>query len=453
MFGEESVTSDEVCGANASSMREPRESVSAEVREIDRALRRLARRQATLDVELLAWLRRAEDENVWPKLGYVHALEYLEEVFAFAPRTATDRLRVANELGELPKIEKALATGELGYGAVRELTRVATAETEEAWLAEARGKRLRDVERMVAGRKKGDGPDAKPDPNRIRHGLWLELDGESMAAWRQMRAMLEDELGEKLDDRMVVLEVARRCLAGADAQQGDKGQQGDDGSPDAAAPSDEHASTPGTKHSSRPTHVQHSMRCPDCRRGWQLGAGEAIEISANALAEIECDAVIVDEESGGRAAWAIPPATRRKVIMRDHGRCQVPGCRAARFLAVHHIVHREAGGTNDEWNLIVLCFGHHKLHHDGILEIAGRAPDAVRFIRNGVELLPAGRLPPQVRGLADSREREQVPVPRPANHNAELAIGTLTRLGFKRSQAKCAVEAACAPGARRVSRT
>ena len=470
MFGEQYVSNGEDCGASAMAMRDPREardSVSEEIREIDRALRRIARRQATLDVDLLAWLRRAEDENIWPKLGYVHALEYLEEVFAFAPRTAIDRLRVANELGDLPQIEKALAAGELAYGAVRELTRVATAETEGAWLAEARGKRLRDVERMVAGRKKGDAPDAKPDPNRIRHGLWLELDGEAMAAWRQMRAMLDDELGEKLDDRMVVLEVARRCLAGDLAGGGIDGSadggidracrshEDCDGSHESDVPHEPGASAEPQaerhrevmKRSPRPMQMQHSIRCPDCRRGWQLGAGEAIEISATALAEIECDAVIVDDENGGRAAWTIPPATRRKVIMRDHGRCQVPGCRAARFLAVHHIVHREDGGTNDEWNLIVLCFGHHKLHHDGILEMSGRAPDRVRFVRNGVELPPAGGLPAHIELLGDRREeREAVRLRRVANQNVELATVALETLGFTAREAKRAVEAACVHG-------
>ncbi|HTE53339.1 MAG TPA: HNH endonuclease signature motif containing protein, partial [Kofleriaceae bacterium] len=51
----------------------------------------------------------------------------------------------------------------------------------------------------------------------------------------------------------------------------------------------------------------------------------------------------------GRAAPAasqsIPPRIRREVWRRDHGRCRVPGCRAARFLEVHHIVPRALGGA------------------------------------------------------------------------------------------------------------
>src|SRR4051812_47899858 len=93
--------------------------------EIDRALRRLAKRRATLDVEEARWLRMGEEQNAWSKLGYVHALEYLEHVFGYAPRTACERLRVANELGELPELESALEAGELNFSVVRELTRVA----------------------------------------------------------------------------------------------------------------------------------------------------------------------------------------------------------------------------------------------------------------------------------------------------------------------------------------
>src|SRR4051812_44804281 len=71
--------------------------------DIDRALRLLAQHRAVLDVEEARWLRVADQQKVWPQLGYVHAHEYLEDVFGYAPRTATERLRVAHDLGELPE--------------------------------------------------------------------------------------------------------------------------------------------------------------------------------------------------------------------------------------------------------------------------------------------------------------------------------------------------------------
>src|SRR5213075_1826202 len=116
MFGEQSITTS---FDSTWSQRAPRE----RHREIDRELRRIAALHSGLDVEEARWLRAAEADSSWKKLGYVHGLEYLEDVFGYRPRTAKERLRVARELGELPELEEALASGELNYSVVRELSR------------------------------------------------------------------------------------------------------------------------------------------------------------------------------------------------------------------------------------------------------------------------------------------------------------------------------------------
>jgi len=48
-------------------------------------------------------------------------------------------------------------------------------------------------------------------------------------------------------------------------------------------------------------------------------------------------------------------------------------------LEVHHIKHREHGGSNDPSNLCVLCSGCHARHHDGALRVSGTAPDHLVF--------------------------------------------------------------------------
>src|SRR5690606_37631610 len=53
---------------------------------------------------------------VWRKLGFSTALEYLEDVFGYAPRTAMERLRVARELAELPALEAELRSDRLLLG-------------------------------------------------------------------------------------------------------------------------------------------------------------------------------------------------------------------------------------------------------------------------------------------------------------------------------------------------
>jgi hypothetical protein len=358
---------------------------------------------------------------------------------------------VARELAELPQLEAALASGEIKFGVVRELTRVATPETVAEWLEKARGRRLREVEQMVAGRKKGDGPETRPDPNRIKHRLWLELDGESMAAWRQMRMTFEEELGARLDDRTFVLELARRYREDAlqasandevcdDTIDGERyGERNEDRDGGGGAGTDD------KRRSCRPTTMIHISTCRDCRRSWQHGAGRAIVITTTALEHAQCDAIIVDDEKGERAAWTIPPATKRLVMERDQWCCQVPGCRAARFLDVHHIIHREHGGTNDAWNLLTLCSGHHRLHHDGLLQIQGRAPDQLEFSRRGMPLLAAAGLE-RPTAVFRSPPTGRVPVARASNENVELAKAALQQLGFKAPVAKRAVEEACAAG-------
>ena len=56
-------------------------------------------------------------------------------------RQTEERLRVVKALAELPALEQALASGQLHFSHVRELSRVATAETECAWIDWATGRR------------------------------------------------------------------------------------------------------------------------------------------------------------------------------------------------------------------------------------------------------------------------------------------------------------------------
>src|SRR5262249_19685382 len=90
-------------------------------------------------------------------------------VDAAGARLENDRSRIAIDreartLGELTELSDALGRGELAFSAVRELTRVATAETEGAWIDPARDKNLRQIEELVAGHRPGDLPDQPGDP-------------------------------------------------------------------------------------------------------------------------------------------------------------------------------------------------------------------------------------------------------------------------------------------------
>ena len=169
---------------DATDTRAPGDSHDAPVdwQSVDRALRTIARRRAALDADEARWLRAAEALQIWLPLGMVSALDYLERVLGYRPRSAQDRLRVARALGTLPQLTAALAQGELAFSAVRELTRVATPATEDAWRAAATGKNLRQIEDLVADHRPGDRPEDPPDPEARVHVVAVRTRGRDLRA-------------------------------------------------------------------------------------------------------------------------------------------------------------------------------------------------------------------------------------------------------------------------------
>jgi HNH endonuclease/Holliday junction resolvase RuvA-like protein len=317
-------------------------------RTVDRALRKIALRRSALDAEEARWLREAETCQVWRPLGMVSALDYMERVLGYAPRTAQDRLRVARALGTLPRLTESLARGDLAFSAIRELTRVATPATEAAWRDAAIGKNLRQVEELVADHRPGDHPDDPPDPQARIHVVRLELSAGTYALLRQARGVVDEEHGRHLSDDELVAVLCRAVIDVA----------------------------PTSETTGRARFQVAVTVCERCRQGWQDAAGARIAISAAAVERAMCDAQHVGSIDGAapeRAYQDIPPSVARFVWRRDRGRCRAPGCRSARGLEIHHLVHRADGGSHDVQNLALLCSACHMAHHEGRLTFSGTA--------------------------------------------------------------------------------
>lgn len=161
--------------------------------EVDRRLREYARHRASLDAAEAFDLLRAEQLKLHVLHGFATMYEYLERVLGYGPHAARERMRVARTLARLPQTTAALARGALAYSAVRELTRVATAETEASWLAAAEGKAVNEIERMVAGHQPGDEPEDPTHPDLRPRVVRIELPPEVYALWRQARSRVATE--------------------------------------------------------------------------------------------------------------------------------------------------------------------------------------------------------------------------------------------------------------------
>src|SRR4051794_37114378 len=101
--------------ATATCARENPHEAQVDWQSVDRALRTIARRRAAFDADEARWLREAEALQIWHPLGMVSALDYMERVLGYGPRSAQDRLRVARALGTLPQLTAALAQGEFSF--------------------------------------------------------------------------------------------------------------------------------------------------------------------------------------------------------------------------------------------------------------------------------------------------------------------------------------------------
>jgi hypothetical protein len=90
--------------------------------------------------------------------------------------------------------------GNLSFSGARELTRIVTPETQQAWLDAAEDKSSRQIEEMVRGHKPGDLPADAPDPSLRTKVLRFEVKLSTAALERQAKKQLEKERGERLDD-------------------------------------------------------------------------------------------------------------------------------------------------------------------------------------------------------------------------------------------------------------
>jgi uncharacterized protein DUF222 len=321
----------------------------ADCRSVHARLAEIASARSALDASEAELLLAADELQIWRAYGQPTLAAYLELTLGYGPHASNERLRVARELRELPQLHTALAAGRLHFSAVRELTRVATRETEHAWIAEATGKTVRQVEQAVAGHIKGDLPDDPADPDTAPRHVGFELTPATIAAFRAMRKQLDSECGERLTDDQLFQIVTRRALE------------------------------PATAAESPPAAQVALMVCPSCKAATADGAGMIADITPAQRDAAMCDAELLGdvEREPERVRKTITPRLRRQVFARDRHRCTVPGCRSARNLDIHHVQFRSHGGSHEIWNITIQCSAHHALLHEGKLRVWGKAPDLV----------------------------------------------------------------------------
>jgi hypothetical protein len=131
------------------------------------------------------------------------------------------------------------------------------------------------------------------------------------------------------------------------------------------------ARRPHGHHTTVVMHLDVKERAAALHLGPLLSEADRRFLDCDATCEVwfERDGQVI---GSGRATRLINRRLRRALEHR-HPTCAVPGCGATRGLHAHHIRHWEDGGPTELSNLVLVCPYHHRLHHRGVITIAGPA--------------------------------------------------------------------------------
>ncbi len=375
--------------------------------DLDRLGDEIAELSAHLDAataRLLDLIREFDARGGWNN-GFRSCAAWLTWRVGLAPGAAREHVRVARALGTLPRLAQALALGELSYSKVRELTRVATPETEERLLAVGRAGTAEHVERIVRGWRWMDGKAEAREAARQHASRTLQVYPDADGTVR-IRGRLTPEAGALL---MKALAAARESLY----------QQSREHEPDADPPTMEqqqadalallaetalhHELDPGTpgERYQVVVHVDADVLA-DADAPGQSALEDGVRVPAGTSQRLACDAsrVVMRHDAEGRVVEVgartrtIPPALRRAMHHRDRG-CRFPGC-GVRFGQGHHIRHWAHGGPTTLSNLALLCSRHHRAVHEEGFQVERQADGELRFRRANGEVLPDVPRPPEV---------------------------------------------------------
>ncbi len=307
--------------------------------------------------------------------GDISAGTWIGRTCGMSKNSADDRLCVGEQLRSLPKIAAALGSGEISYQSTSVLChlREQLGETrdlfdEDEMLELARQNSVHDLIKLCRVAWHVANPDgffteAEADFSRRRLHISQMPDGMYL-----IDGVLDPVCGAAL--RKALEPLAKRM--GPDDHRARSQRMAD-----SVGELVHHAMDQGTlpRRNGVKPHVTVTTTLEGLKN--EMGAPPAdvelsLPLSTRTLERISCDSTIsrvlladsmvVDV---GRATRVVSAPTRRALGQRDKG-CRWPGCdRQVNWSTPHHIVAWARGGPTRLSNLVMLCFFHHRLVHEG----------------------------------------------------------------------------------------
>jgi len=358
------------------------------------------------------WLRMLaefDDRDGWAGPGLRSCAHWLSWRIGMNLRTGFEQVRVAHSLTGLPATTAAFAAGRISYSKVRAITRVATAETEQALVDLALAGTASHVERVVRAARQAGADPTKAHAQRSVDWTWTD-DGTLL-----LRAHLSPEQGALVVSALSkatasVRRGATRCSAERSAASGEVApvEPIEVGAPVKPVGPIEPLSArradalialvTGTAATSAagPVAAQVVLHIDADRATAQLENGPALPpVSTERLACAARVRALVKDRRGnplylGRTHRLVTKKLFAAVSIRDQHRCRWAGCDETRHLEAHHIKHWLRGGRTDIHNLALLCDRHHRLIHDHGYSMRGLGKDVTFHRPDGTRIADAG---------------------------------------------------------------
>ncbi|HTU66461.1 MAG TPA: DUF222 domain-containing protein [Steroidobacteraceae bacterium] len=355
----------------------------------------LAGRINAANHRFLTLIAEFDERKGWSDGATQSCAHWLNWKCGIALGAAREKVRVATALAKLPKISAAMESGAISYSKVREITRVASAESEAYLLEIAECGTASHVEKLVRAYRRCKEVEELSREERQQQGRSVGYrfdDDGSLIMTCRLPAVAGAKLRKAIDLAVEELPVepppdvpagtlptrvpfhVRRADALGMIVESFLARGAQD-----ASGTDQHQIV---VHVAAETLRDRKAGCCEVEDGPSLAAETARRFA--------CDASVVelveDEDgeplSSGRKRRTISAPLRRALQSRDKG-CKFPGCCNKRWVDAHHIVHWANGGETKPSNLVSVCRFHHRAVHEGGYRIERLDDGALRFVRPG----------------------------------------------------------------------
>jgi hypothetical protein len=361
----------------------------------------LAGQRNAIDGRMVAIVAELDRDELWGATGARSVAALVAWKLGASSGNAHTIATVARRLAEFPRCAASLRAGRLSLDQIGVIAAAAGAGSDEHYAQLAQVATVHQLRTAVKLEPRPD-PDASAQPQRSI----TKTSGEQSSCWR---IRLPHDEAAQFDAALASHRDALVAEWKRDHGTGDRTAENCPPVPGTveaflrlveAGWDAEAARRPHGQHTPVVVHLDVAQRVAALHLGPLLDDAAHRYLTCDATCEVwfERDGQVI---GAGRTTRVINRRLRRALEHR-HRMCAVPGCGATRGLHAHHIRHWEDGGVTELSNLVLVCPYHHRLHHRGVITIAGHPDDlsvtdsSGRRLRAGSLAHPPNRPPPAV---------------------------------------------------------